>query len=73
MNRMELLDGLVELEYVVEDSFEDIDDNIDDNNEVIELPLLNCASNLPACGGPIYSNTYWLPEDTESLLDDIIE
>ena len=34
---------------------------------------INFANNLPACGGPIYSNTYWLPEDVETLLDDLEE
>jgi len=43
-------------------------------NEIPKSKIpISCAGNLPACGGIIYSNTYWLPEDVEDLLDDLVD
>jgi hypothetical protein len=61
-NRMELLEGLEPI--FVENPHKNAD-------KVQKIEEFSCASNLPACDGPIYSNTYWLPEDVEVLLDDL--
>lgn len=63
--RMKLLEG-IEPE-IVEISTEDSGDN----NLVSDMIGLSFASNIPECGGPIYSNTYWLPEDVDDLLEDL--
>lgn len=71
---LELLDGIEPI--IVEDTTTKTGDNvlrpITDNEREL-MGSINFANNLPACGGPIYSNTYWLPEDVETLLDDLEE
>lgn len=62
--RMELLE---ELEPIIEKKSQK------NSGKVQEMSLISCASNLPVCGGPIYSNTYWLPEDAEVIMDDLLE
>lgn len=62
--RKELLEGIEPI--IVKETLRPITDK-----ERKIMGSLSCASNLPACGGPIYSNTYWLPEDVEVLLEDI--
>lgn len=50
-----------------------IEDKSNDKKEDVENMPFSCASNLPACDGPLYSNTYWLPETVQELLDDIVD
>ena len=63
--RLKLLEGI---EPII---VEDISTDFDDSKLVSDMVGISFASNIPECGGPIYSNTYWLPEDVEEILDDL--
>ena len=63
--RMELLEGIEPI--IVETSSK----NSGSNKLVSDIIGMSFANNIPECGGPIYSNTYWLPEDVDELLEDL--
>ncbi len=62
--RMELLE---ELEPIIEKKPQKSSDKVQ------EMSPISYAGNLPVCGGPVYSNTYWLPEDAEIIMNDLLE
>ena len=64
--KMELLEGI---EPIIVEDISSTDSG--DNKLVSDMVGFSFASNIPECGGPIYSNTYWLPEDVDDLLNDL--
>lgn len=59
--KLKMLEGLEFVKFET-DSGDSVRDNMMD---------ISFANNLPACDGPVYSNTFWLPETVEELVDDL--